>query len=189
MKNPSEQNTDIQLLDKYFEGDEAAFTFLVGRYIDPIYNFVFKYVHTTAEADDVTQEAFVKIWKNIKKYDRNYKFKTWAFTIAKNTALDHLRKKSLIPFSDFQNAEGIFDHSLLTRELISDNAIEKIEDMQMIARAVKSLPEKYKEVVSLYYDKELNFREISEFLKQSINTVKTRHRRAISYLKRQLLGK
>lgn len=181
-----ENLSDQELVQKYFDGDQQAFEFLVQKYLQPVYNFVFKYVHTEEAAEDVTQEAFIKIWKNIAKYNSKYKFKTWAFTIAKNTALDHLRKKSIIPLSSFEDPEALLDSTLTNRELISDQAMQKVEDMQMIAHAVKDLPEKYRQVISLYYEKELNFREISELLKQSINTIKTKHRRALDYLRRKL---
>ena len=67
---------------------------------------VYKNVGNQSEAEDITQEVFVKIWKNIKKFDQNRSFKPWIFQIAKNTSIDFLRKKKSIPFSKFENEEG-----------------------------------------------------------------------------------
>jgi len=180
---------DEQLISKYLSGDQSAFEFLIQRYLNQIYNFVFKYVHTAAEAEDVTQEAFLKIWKNLKRFDLQRKFKTWAFTIAKNTALDHLKKKGLVAFSELSfedGAENSFEASLVSSAPLPENAFEKIEQIAMVGHAVAKLTPTQKEVLDLYYKKGLNFREISEFLKQSINTVKTRHRRALIFLKKHL---
>ena len=185
---------DQQLVAEYLRGNQAAFEFLVQRHLSPIYNFVFKYVHTVSDAEDVTQEAFVKIWKNLKKFDKNKKFKTWAFTIAKNTALDLLRRKGLVPFSQLDSAGSVsgseidydFAASLVSRAPLPEARVEQIERLEMIGHAVARLPEKQQQVVDLYYKQGFNFREISEILKESINTVKTRHRRAMLFLKRHL---
>ncbi len=85
--------TDEQLIKNYLIGDNKALELLIKRYLTPIYNFVLRYVKNTSEAEDVTQEVFVKVWKNLKKFNDNYKFKSWLYTIAKNTSLDYLKKK------------------------------------------------------------------------------------------------
>lgn len=182
--------TDEQLVKAYLEGDEQALDVLVGRYLNPLYNFAFKYTHSETAAEDVTQEAMVKIWRNIKKFNPQYKFKTWAYTITKNTALDHLKKKGLVPLAEFNDIEdaGLMP-ALTSRALLPEQAMERIENVEMVKLAVDKLPDKYKNVLSLYYEHDLNFREIAELLKQSIDTIKTQHRRAVIYLKRELTGK
>jgi RNA polymerase sigma-70 factor (ECF subfamily) len=186
-----ESYTDEQLVAVYLKSkDEQALETLVQRYLSQIYNFVFKYVHTVSDAEDVTQESFVKIWHNLDKFDPHKKFKTWTFTIAKNTALDLLKRKGLVPLAAMpEEAETSLMQSLISHEPLPEAALEKIEDFQTISHAVKQLPDKYQKILSLYYDKELNFREISELLKESLNTVKTWHRRAVIRLKKIILQK
>jgi len=176
-----QNQTDEQLVKDYLNGNQLALEQLIQRHLSGIYNFVFKYVHTIAESEDVTQEAFIKIWKNLNKFNRQYKFKTWAYTIAKNTALDHLKQKGVVPLSEIMD-------ELVSPLPLPEKIMGQIQDVQMINHAVGRLPLKYREVVNLYYRDELNFREIAELLKESINTVKTRHRRALMHLK-QMLGK
>jgi RNA polymerase sigma-70 factor (ECF subfamily) len=181
--------TDEQLVASFNRtGDQQLLAILVQRHLDPMFNFVYKYTHDFAEAEDVAQEAFVKIWKNLKKFNHRYKFKTWAYTIAKNTALDFLKRKNLVPFSDLENqTEGkSYLKSLVSREPLPLETLEKLDDLQMIRLASNKLPPIYQQILALYYGQDLNFREISALLKQSINTVKTRHRRAIVYLKNEL---
>jgi RNA polymerase sigma-70 factor (ECF subfamily) len=187
-KNETQNLTDEQLVDNYRRGDSAALDFLIKKYLDPTYNFVFKYVHTIHEAEDVTQESFVKAWKKLDSFNSRFKFKTWLFTIAKNTALDHLKKRGLIPFSalDGEQEGESFEHSLISYEALPDEALAKIQDMEMISRAVDNLPDIYAQIITLYYRDQLNFREIAGLLKQSINTIKTRHHRARALLKRNL---
>lgn len=186
-----ETRTDEQLVINYQQGDAKALDLLIQRHLKPLYNFVFKYAHTIEDTEDITQEAFVKIWKNINKFNSRYKFKTWAYTIAKNTALDHLKKRGLIPFSELNNKEGElqFDETLISHDPMPEKIMANIEDMGMINMAVDKLPLKYREIISLYYHDQLTLREISELLSQSINTVKTRHRRAITQLRQILLSK
>ncbi len=184
------ESTDEQLVKNYLNGDETSLNLLILRYLSPLYNFIFKYLHLTDESEDTTQEAFVKIWKNLHKFDHTKKFKTWAFTIAKNTALDHLKKKGLVAFSDLNiNPEMNFEDSLVSHSPLPEEIMMGIEDMQVMGHAVNQLPINYQRIISLYYQDQLNFREIAELLKESINTVKTRHRRAVILLKRNLQDK
>ncbi len=183
------QSSDEQLMQQHLRGERAAFELLVQRYLKALYNFIFKYVHTATQAEDLTQEVFLKIWQKSAKFKAEYKFKPWAYTIAKNTALDYLKKKELLPFSSFDNAEmqQIFEKVLVSDGDLPEQAIQRIEDVQMIGHAIAKIPEKYQQVLDLYYQKEFNFREIAELLKESVDTVKTRHRRALLHLKKQFI--
>lgn len=183
--------SDEQLVKRYLKGDPSALEILVRRYLKPLYNFVFKYMHTAAETEDVTQDAFLKIWKNLKTFNKKFKFKTWAYTIAKNTALDALKKKGLVPFSEMNDPDSRndFAETLVDYRPLPEQALQQMENVELVSRAVAQLPEKYQNIVSLYYHQGLNFREIAESLRLSINTVKTRHRRALVYLKRDLVEK
>ena len=88
--------TDEQLVAQYLKGDEKSLELLIQKYLNPIYSFVLQYTKERDEAEDLTQEVFVKVWKNINKFKSEYKFKTWLFTIAKNTSLDFLKKKKVV---------------------------------------------------------------------------------------------
>ena len=94
--------SDEQLVARYLRGDEKSLEFLIQQYLKPIYSFVYKYVGNPQEAEDITQEVFVRMWKYIKKFDQRKKFKTWIFSIAKNAAIDFLRKKKPYPFQNLK---------------------------------------------------------------------------------------
>ena len=181
--------SDEELVSAYIKGNKPALDQLVARYMSQIFNFVFKYMHGTAEAEDVTQDVFVKAWKNIGRFDDRYKFKTWLFTIAKRTALDAIKKKGLVPFASLENDDQpSFAENLVDDKPLADELVARIEDVQMVTRAVDQLDEKYRLVLRMYYNQELNFREIGEILHESIDTIKTRHRRAVLHL-REILNK
>ena len=91
--------TDEKLVQIYLKGDGKALEELVRRYLSLIYNFSRRYNGDADNVSDIAQEVFVKVWKNLKKFDKSKNFKLWIFTIAKNTALDWLKKKNAVPFS------------------------------------------------------------------------------------------
>ena len=178
----------IDLVVAYREGDEEALEQLIRQYLKPVYGFVYRYVGNSADAEDVTQEVFVKMWRKLKLFDTNKNFKTWLFTIAKNTAIDYLRKKKTIPFSHFDTAEGrnfleetLIDSSPLPSEVLDNAALAK-----EIERAIKKLPNAYRAVINFRYQDNLTFREIAQRLNEPLDTVKSRHRRALGALKKLL---
>ncbi len=164
---------DQELIAKYLAGDEESLEILIKKYLKPIYGFVYRYVRNSQDAEDITQETFVKAWKNLRKFDPEKSFKTWIFSIAKNTSLDFLKKKKTIPLSD-NIIETLADPVPFTPELSLTDILEK-------------LPPKYQTVLSLRYNGHFSFREIAEVLKESIDTIKTRHRRGIARLKKFLI--
>ena len=91
-------STDEKLIEGSSEGDNAAFEKLLKRYLKSVYNFIYRLASDREVAEDLTQETFVKVWKNLRRFDQTKSFKVWIFTIAKNTAYDFLKKKKTIPF-------------------------------------------------------------------------------------------
>ncbi len=183
--------TDEKLVQMYLGGDEKALEELVRRYLPLIYSFSRRYSGNTDNASDIAQEVFVKVWKNIKKFDQSKNFKSWIFTIAKHAALDWLKKRNAVPFSLLQEKkedEG-FEESIADPNQLS--AIDRIYQESLsreLALAIGKLQPKYSQVINLYHNQDLNFREISEILSESINTVKSRYRRGLDLL-RKLLSK
>ena len=184
----SEILQDNELIKRYLKGDSGALDLLIEKYLKVIYGFTYKNVGSVTDAEDITQEVFVKVWKNIKKFDQEKNFKPWLFQIAKNTSIDFLRKKKSIPFSRFENEQG---QNPLIDNMVAPPAslIEKLSDKQTVATAMGGLSEKEQKLVNLRNIEGLSFREIAEKLKESINTIKSRYRRALLILKRNIKGK
>jgi RNA polymerase sigma-70 factor, ECF subfamily len=179
---------DAQLIDDYIKGDENALSVLVHRHTSSVYNFVCRMIGNPHDAEDVVQDVFFKIWKNIKKYRKEVGFKTWLFTIARNTAIDRLRKKKEYVFSDMeQNGDGDdVDNFIETQEDSSplpDEIVMQMEDAHALDVAINSLSVGYKEVLLLRYIEQLTFDEIGKVLKKPLSTVKSQHRRALLTLR------
>lgn len=183
--------SDEQLVGKYLgEKDERVLEFLIKRYLPLIYGFVRRYTGNEDDASDITQEVFVKVWRNLKLFDQSRSFRTWIFTIAKRTAIDWLKKKRTVPFSAFQNGEtNIFLESLADK---SPSLIEQIsvkENSKALAFALTQLPSHYNSVIKLRLNDDLSFREIARQLKEPLNTVKSRYFRGASLLRDIILEK
>jgi RNA polymerase sigma-70 factor (ECF subfamily) len=180
---------DRALIERYLaHGDDVALRELFSRHTDAVYGFLARYLGSPSDAEDIAQEAFVKAWQNLKKFDPEKKFRTWLFSIARNAAVDHLRKRKSIAFTDFDLEDGgnaIVD-TLEDEADLPDEWLARKETAEMMRRALDQLAPPYREVVTMYHDGELNFREIGEALGEPLDTVKSRYRRALSQLKKVL---
>jgi len=119
-----------------------------------------------------SDQKLIKVWKNLRKFDKNKKFTTWIFQIAKNTCFDFLKKKKPILVSDFSSFEIPVEPAFLARLEISS--------------LLEQLPLKYRLIMFLRYNDHFNFREIAEILEEPLNTIKSRHGRAIILLRKLL---
>ena len=164
--------TDEQLVADYLGGDEKSLETLFRRWLKPIYSFSYRYTNANKDAEDIAQDVFVKTWKNLKKFDRNRKFKTWIFQIAKNTCIDWQRKKKSFP--------------LYSAENIKDPAPSPAPVSESLDKILERLSPKYRMVLFLRYNDHFTFREIAESLGEPLNTIKSRHRRALIILKKLL---
>jgi len=180
------ERTDEELISAYLAGEEAAFGELTARHLRGVYSFALRLVGDGAAAEDIAQETFLKAWKNLKKYDeRSSKFKTWMLRIARNTAIDYLRKKKHIPLSAFENETGsnVLAETLADTEELAPAMLERLDDARELHAVLEHLSPKHREIVLLYYSNDLTFEEIAQTLGEPTNTVKSRHRRALAALK------
>jgi len=206
------KTTDEWLIRKYLRGDEGALKLLIGRYLKPVYNFVYRYTGSAADAEDITQDAFVSAWKNIKKpvlsllvanslnllkgFDpQKGKFKAWIFAIAKNASLNWIKKKKPSLFSEFsaeggedENRENSLTESLADPSPLPDELFAAADLREKLSAAMEKLEPNRRMVLFLRYNDHLTFREIAESLGEPLHTVKSRHRRALMSLKNLLVS-
>ncbi len=182
------KKTDEQLISDYLEGDDKSLELLVNRYLSDAYNFAHKLVRDREVSQDITQESFVKVWKNIRKYRQGSNFKTWLFTIIRNTAIDWLRQKRDLTFSFFENKKGenIFVENLVDETPLADELLVQAQDAVLVEELLAELNPLYRDVLTLRYSSNFTFEEIGEFLKKPLHTVKSQHRRALATIRRLL---
>ena len=181
------QPTDAKLIAKYLKGDEESLAVLFSRHLDSALLFARSLVGAS-EAEDAVSEASVKVWKNLKKFDPQKKFKTWFIAILKNTCLDMLRKKQPTVFSDFENDDGEnqFLDSLADDAPLPPEFADAALASEMVKAALLKLAPKNRLVIQMYYFDQMTLQEIADILEESVNTIKSRFRRALFTLKNDL---
>jgi RNA polymerase sigma-70 factor (ECF subfamily) len=176
---------------RYREGDVRAFEVLVTRHRKPVFNFILRFVRDTAQAEDVTQETFLRLVKGADAYERQAKFTTWLYTIARNLCVDaarrgkHRKAASLdAPVDDDAGA------SLL--DLVPDGGAGVDRQAQSrelglrLRQAIESLPDEQREIFLLREVADLQFNEIAAVVGCPENTVKSRMRYALEKLREAL---
>lgn len=182
--------TDEQLAAEAMDGNEHAFKALMERYIRNVFNFSLHYARNAEDAEDIVQDAFFKVWKNLKRYSAERPFRPWLFTIVRNTALDHLKKRRSIRFSEFDTPEEDmqFRDTLVDPEPLPPEIFENAEAASVLETALKELHPDRRAVLMLHYREEMTFEEIAVTMEKPMNTVKSWHRRALERI-RPLLEK
>ncbi|MFA6300881.1 MAG: RNA polymerase sigma factor [Candidatus Paceibacterota bacterium] len=186
----SDNETDEEIITQYKNGNQEVFKELIDRYASSFYNFSARLANKD-DAPDIVQEIFIKIWKNLGKFNSDKaSFKTWVFTIARNTTTDFLRKKKNLLFSDIDRGSeedtNSFEENIQDENLLPEEALQKLEDAQFFNQTLEKLHQNYREVLMLHYQEEMTFEEIGKILNKPLNTVKSQHHRAIIELRKIL---
>jgi RNA polymerase sigma-70 factor, ECF subfamily len=180
--------TDQEIIGDYLDGDEKSLELLIERYLRPIYNFTYHICNNTEDAEDVTSEVFIKVWKNFKKYRPEQSFKVWIFSIARNTTVDWLRKRKNIAFSDFDtdNGENFIENTAIDNSPLPDELAILSENKIKIQENISNLSPIYQTILVMRYTEDFSFKEIGEILQKPIDTVKSQHRRALIELRKRI---
>ncbi|MDM5328957.1 sigma-70 family RNA polymerase sigma factor [Neobacillus sp. CF12] len=164
------------------EDNDLLMDEIMNQYGQEILQLTYSYVNNKAIAEDLTQDIFVKCYKNLHTYSGKSKLRTWLWRIAINHCKDFHRSwynKNVIIAGEEMPSNGT------KKELVEQTVIQKEEDDELIA-AIMKLPIKYREVIYLFYYEELPLKEIALVTDTGLNTVKTRLRRAKELLKEEL---
>lgn len=186
--------TDNDLVREFIAGDEAAFTQLVTKYKDALTNYLNMMVGDYDIAVDLSQETFLRVYKNITRYSNVYQFSTWIYRIATNLAIDEMRyrkRRGQVFYKNVWRNSANREDEVPEFE-ISDARRNPGEEMlrkeshQVIGDAIRSLPEKYRTAFILKEVQELPYEKIAEVLNCSAGTIKSRLHRARELLQRKL---
>ncbi|QED47299.1 RNA polymerase sigma factor [Cytobacillus dafuensis] len=158
-----------------------AFEQLYNEYSDKIYGFIFLLVNDREVAEDLTQDTFIKAYKNINQFNGESQLFTWLFRISRNVTIDYLRKKRLLKFFSIEKYQ--FESDQQTPIEI----VMKGEATTILYEAICKLKLSYQEVLILRKIKELSIKETAEILNWNENKVKITTTRAIAALKKELM--
>jgi RNA polymerase sigma-70 factor, ECF subfamily len=180
---------EARLVSLAREGDRGAFADLVELYKSKLFHLAFRMLGNRQEAEDTVQDAFLRVYENLHRYDSQHKFSTWIFRIATNLCIDRLRRRRTVYSldADLFDADGMDGYSMLRAdEPGPEQSMMLTERQQTVAAAIDSLPPKYKSAMALKYYQDLSLQEISEILDIPVATVKTRIHRGREYLRQRL---
>lgn len=164
-----------ELLYRSLRGEKEAWGEIVKRYKRAVYGVNLSILKDRTEAEDATQETFIKAWDNLDKYDMNRKFSTWLFTVGSNISKNIVRKRNRWSFID--------KISLVSKDNDPQSEIKKEERKKGIREALFDLKPKYRAPLIMQFWGELTYEEISEILDVPEGTIKTRLHRGKNKLK------
>ncbi len=180
---------DRAIVEAVLNGHQHRYAELVGRYQSQIVNYVCRMLGNYEDAVDLSQDIFLKAYSALATYQPRYPFAAWLFRIARNAAIDELRRRRVPTVS--LDAPIEFEDGTGSREVASlgpapDTMYLEGEFEDRISAAVQALPEKYREPIVLRHAADLSYEEIADALELPIGTVKTRIFRAREALRRSL---
>ncbi|MBA3947043.1 MAG: sigma-70 family RNA polymerase sigma factor [Herpetosiphonaceae bacterium] len=173
---------ELGWIERSQQGDHAAFAQLVEAYQGPVYNLAYRMLHDAGEAEDATQEIFLRAYTKLVMYDRERKFITWLLSIASNYCIDQLRRRRA-------NVVTLDDIAYAIPSTVAGPERRALDQEQRTAiqRAVNQLPDTYRLITVLRYYQDFSYEEIEAITGLSEATVKTRLFRARRMLQELLI--
>lgn len=173
---------DFALMRRIQSGDMVAFNDMVNNYKDRLMNVIGRMLSSQEEAEDVVQEAFVRVFQHRNSFDFKHCFSTWIYTIALNLARNELRRRKRFKFQDISDMQG--NEAEISVEMKLPSTIG-----QTLEREIKALPEKYKTAFMLRDIQEMSYEEVAQVMSVPLGTVKSRVNRARALLRERLTPK
>jgi RNA polymerase sigma-70 factor (ECF subfamily) len=189
----AEMNEDTETLRRCREGDEAAYREIVQRYQRQVYSVAMRMVRSAEDAEDLTQDTFVRMFKAIDRYDPTRPFAAWLMTIASRLCIDHIRRRKVRPIAMPLVRQDAGTHEEQTIDVVDpglqpDEITSHREEEQQAQLLIDSLPPHYRIVVVLRHQQDLSYEEIATSLDLPIGTVKARIHRARALLRQRIEG-
>jgi RNA polymerase sigma-70 factor (ECF subfamily) len=185
-RTPVSDLPDAAIVGQALTGSQAAYRELVRRYQGPVLNLVAQMIRERSEAEDLTQEVFVKAFARLGTYDTTRRFASWVFKIAHNHTIDHLRRvrPETLSLSAGEHPELPAAAMASPQELVERTALA--DDLDA---AVQRLRVEYREAIQLRYREDLSLEEIADVLAVPEGTVKTYLHRARKELATEMVAR
>jgi len=180
---------DARLIQSAIQGDERAFETLLNKYKNLVFTIMMKMVRNPQEAEDLTQEAFMKAFRSLASFNNEFAFSTWLMKIATNNCIDFLRKRKLRTYSinePVQYKDEKIEVELPDHGPGPEKHLLQSEQKRILEEAISQLPERYRYVILLRHKEEKSYEEISEILDLPLGTVKAQIFRAREILNKKL---
>lgn len=173
-------STDVQLVERALAGDEEACRLLVARHERHVYNLIARILRHPAEAQEVTQDAFVRAFRHLASFDPAHKFSNWMLRIARNAAIDALRRREpeSLPLEGAEEQASPAETIAAPGGEEGPQLVERHEAARALEAALATLRPEYREVIVLRYHEDLSYEEIAEITGQPLGTIKSNLHRA-----------
>ena len=180
---------ELELIQQLRAGDELAFKSLVTNYQDMVYNTALGIVQNSEDAEDVTQEVFIQVYRSIDQFKGDARLSTWIYRITTTKALDHIRsRRRKKRFAFITSLFGPNDE--LVHEPVDFQhpgvALDRKEQAALLFRMIEQLPENQKVAFTLHKTEDLSYQEIAEIMKLSVSAVESLLFRARQNLRKLL---
>jgi RNA polymerase sigma factor (sigma-70 family) len=176
--------SDIEIISRVLKGEQKAYAELVNRYQNYVFTLTLRFIKSREDAEEVSQDIFVKAYRSLADFRGASKFSTWLYTIVNTTCITFLRKKRL----DIQSLdnEKVFETVENHDSGFNANQVEQKSKINMVNTAISMLSRDDSEILTLFYKAEQSLEEISQILGLEPNTVKVRLHRARLKLKEKM---
>jgi RNA polymerase sigma-70 factor, ECF subfamily len=167
--------SDVQLVERALAGDEDACRTLVSRHERSVYNLVVRMLRNPAQAQDLTQDTFIRAFRHLASFDSAHKFSNWILRIARNAAIDAIRRREP-EWVPLEAEEGRASPAASMPAPAGDDGprrLERQEAARALEAALAHLRPEYREVVILRYHEDLSYEEIAEVTALPLGTVKS----------------
>ena len=173
--------SDSEIISQVLKGDHNAYALLVERYKSYVFTLTFRFTKNREDAEEVSQDIFVKAYRSLADFKGTAKFSTWLYTIVNTTCITFLRKKRL----DIRSLddERTFEVADSQDSGFRANLVEQKSRQNMVNQAIAMLNPDDAEIITLFYKSEQSLEEISQILGVEVNTAKVRLHRARTRLK------
>jgi len=176
---------DDKLMGMIARGEETAFSLLVSRWENAVFAFLFHMVGSAADAEDLSQDTFMKVFTQAGKYRANGRFRSWLFRIAGNKARSWLRRRKILTWIRFD----VTRHDRNDRTRLPDQVLAGKEMAVAVQAALQKIPERQRQAVVLRRYQGMSYREIAEILDTTLPAVESLLQRAAAGLRKELAGK
>ena len=168
-------NDDVYYIKKTLDGDSASFGFLVDKYQNMVFTLAIKMLKHREDSEEVSQDAFIKAYKSLSRFNGESKFSTWLYRIAYNACLDRIKKNS--KFINTVEINDVTSNEVFQASTVFDS-LEKKERSVIIQECMNKLPEDERAIIHLFYFEELSLKEIIEVVSISEGNLKMKLYRA-----------
>jgi len=181
-----DQKTDAEIVARILKGERDAYASLIEAYKGPFFNLVFRMTGSYSDADDLSQEIFIRAYQNLHRFNQDKKFFTWLYTLGINLIRNHLKKNSnpIDPLTEINisSASRTQENPAAEGKLLAEERMIKLE------KSLLKLPVDLREAIILKFYQDLTFEEVAAITGDSLSAVKMRIYRSLNQLKQLMDG-